>query len=655
MKKNNYILSTLILLGLAIAPLNTAFAENNLVQLDLKKGSGNAVDITFLTTESYGSSVIVRKKSDNKYVILMPKVLTSGYRSADLESVRDLVSNIDVKSINDGAAGYTKITLITTKPLNITTHIAKAAPLSDAQKEYKTLIAEAYSVKNNINKGAPTKTPRLAEVTVNKLPAQTAKPAAKPQQPNKPAVNTQVKKEQPKVTPIKTQDLKVNKKPENKIVKKVEKAAQNIELAKHTPDVPAVQPKTEPPTVEKIDKQPINDIKEVKNKVKEVKAQSTLSIMAKIKNKVKNLKGKVESKMPAGLTAAAGIIIIPILALIILLKVIHSSLTNSRTLKKSFLERIAKKPRQKDYEHIINNENLNWQEKYQLYMNQASKTQSQNVENKYKFVTQTQKVADSIEEQRKKLERLVTPEKTEPQSQEPVRSEDVKVHTEEQVITEQLKQSSKIKAFEPSLNQAKRNVRYKKSRFTRFATKEDYQTTPIQPVEMKKSPLTQSNRQAPDANLKVSDVIRPDSVKNVKDDYVMSTLDEFFATSETDVANTLAQIKPSMKYTRPEVKQVSNPIEVQKPAVQQKPSFSGLIVKTGCNIDDDRGFYIVNLDGTSALVGRIKEDIVILKKFDDSSERKLQVRHDKDNIYMVKTEGFKSLIDANNMGVLVEL
>ncbi len=624
MKKNNYILSTL-------------------------------VDITFLTTESYGSSVIVRKKSDNKYVILMPKVLTAGYRSADLDSVRDLVSNIDVKSINDGAAGYTKITLITTKPLNITTHIAKAAPLSDAQKEYKTLIAEAYSVKNNINKGAPTKTPRLAEVTVNKLPAQTAKPAAKPQQPNKPAVNTQVKKEQPKVTPIKTQDLKVNKKPENKIVKKVEKAAQNIELAKHTPDVPAVQPKTEPPTVEKIDKQPINDIKEVKNKVKEVKAQSTLSIMAKIKNKVKNLKGKVESKMPAGLTAAAGIIIIPILALIILLKVIHSSLTNSRTLKKSFLERIAKKPRQKDYEHIINNENLNWQEKYQLYMNQASKTQSQNVENKYKFVTQTQKVADSIEEQRKKLERLVTPEKTEPQSQEPVRSEDVKVHTEEQVITEQLKQSSKIKAFEPSLNQAKRNVRYKKSRFTRFATKEDYQTTPIQPVEMKKSPLTQSNRQAPDANLKVSDVIRPDSVKNVKDDYVMSTLDEFFATPETDVANTLAQIKPSMKYTRPEVKQVSNPIEVQKPAVQQKPSFSGLIVKTGCNIDDDRGFYIVNLDGTSALVGRIKEDIVILKKFDDSSERKLQVRHDKDNIYMVKTEGFKSLIDANNMGVLVEL
>ena len=660
MKKNNYILSTILLLGLTFAPLNMAFsADNNLVQLDLKKGSGNALDITFLTTENYGSSVIVRKKSDNKYVILMPKVLTAGYRSADLDSVRDLVSNIDVKSINDGAAGYTKVTLITTKPLNITTHVAKAAPLSDAQKQYKTLIAEAYSVKNNVNKGAPTQTKRLAEVTVNKVPPQPAK-AQQPAQ-SKPVTKTPLKQEQPKVTPVKTQDLAVDKKPENKIVQKVEKAAQNIELAKHTPDVPQVQPKSDVPTVAKIDEQPIQDIKDAPKDVKKdiqtnkTDKKHTLSLAASAKNKLKALKGKVQSKMPAGIATTLGVVLIPILALIILLKIIHSSLRNYMTLKKSFLERIAKKPRQKDYEHIINNENLNWQEKYQLYMNQASKTQSQNVENKYKFVTQTQKVADSIEEQRKKLERLVTPEKTEPQSQEPVRSEDVKVHTEEQVITEQLKQSSKIKAFEPSLNQAKRNVRYKKSRFTRFATKEDYQTTPIQPVEMKKSPLTQSNRQAPDANLKVSDVIRPDSVKNVKDDYVMSTLDEFFATPETDVANTLAQIKPSMKYTRPEVKQVSNPIEVQKPAVQQKPSFSGLIVKTGCNIDDDRGFYIVNLDGTSALVGRIKEDIVILKKFDDSSERKLQVRHDKDNIYMVKTEGFKSLIDANNMGVLVEL
>ena len=656
MKKNNYILSTILLLGLTFAPLNMAFsADNNLVQLDLKKGSGNALDITFLTTENYGSSVIVRKKSDNKYVILMPKVLTAGYRSADLDSVRDLVSNIDVKSINDGAAGYTKVTLITTKPLNITTHVAKAAPLSDAQKQYKTLIAEAYSVKNNVNKGAPTQTKRLAEVTVNKVPPQPAK-AQQPAQ-SKPVTKTPLKQEQPKVTPVKTQDLAVDKKPENKIVQKVEKAAQNIELAKHTPDVPQVQPKSDVPTVAKIDEQPIQDIKDAPKDVKKdiqtnkTDKKHTLSLAASAKNKLKALKGKVQSKMPAGIATTLGVVLIPILALIILLKIIHSSLRNSMTLKKSFLERIAKKPRQKDYEHIINNENLNWQEKYQLYMNQSRKSQSPNTENsRYKFVTQTQKVADSIEEQRQRLERLVTPEKQEPSTNAPVQSEDVKVHSEDQVIGEQLKEASKIKAFEPTLHQTKRNIRYKKSRFTRFATKEDYQTQPVEPqstVELPKSPLTHASRQAADANLKVADV--------VKDDYVMSTLDEFFATPETDVAATLAQIKPSMKYAKPVEKVVNNPIEVQKSVMQEKPTFSGLIVKTGCNIDEDRGFYIVNLDGTSALIGRIKDDVVVLKKFDDTSDKKLQVRHDKDNIYMVKTEGFKSLIDATNMGVLVEL
>ena len=656
MKKNNYILSTILLLGLTFAPLNMAFsADNNLVQLDLKKGSGNALDITFLTTENYGSSVIVRKKSDNKYVILMPKVLTAGYRSADLDSVRDLVSNIDVKSINDGAAGYTKVTLITTKPLNITTHVAKAAPLSDAQKQYKTLIAEAYSVKNNVNKGAPTQTKRLAEVTVNKVPPQPAK-AQQPAQ-SKPVTKTPLKQEQPKVTPVKTQDLAVDKKPENKIVQKVEKAAQNIELAKHTPDVPQVQPKSDVPTVAKIDEQPIQDIKDAPKDVKKdiqtnkTDKKHTLSLAASAKNKLKALKGKVQSKMPAGIATTLGVVLIPILALIILLKIIHSSLRNSMTLKKSFLERIAKKPRQKDYEHIINNENLNWQEKYQLYMNQSRKSQSPNTENsRYRFVTQTQKVADSIEEQRQRLERLVTPEKQEPSTNAPVQSEDVKVHSEDQVIGEQLKEASKIKAFEPTLHQTKRNIRYKKSRFTRFATKEDYQTQPVEPqstVELPKSPLTHASRQAADANLKVADV--------VKDDYVMSTLDEFFATPETDVAATLAQIKPSMKYAKPVEKVVNNPIEVQKSVMQEKPTFSGLIVKTGCNIDEDRGFYIVNLDGTSALIGRIKDDVVVLKKFDDTSDKKLQVRHDKDNIYMVKTEGFKSLIDATNMGVLVEL
>ncbi len=658
MKRNNCVIGTILLLGLAFAPMNGAFAtDNNLVQLDLKKGNGNAVDITFFTSENYGSNVIVRKKSDNKYVILMPKVLTAGYRSADLESVKDFVSNIDVKSVNDGAAGYTKVTLITTKPLNITTRVSKAAPLTEAQKQYKTLIAEAYTVKNNVNKSAQTKTARLTEVTTNKAPASSASinknqqvQASKTQAQSKPALQ--------KLTPVDIDKLgeKKENKSNNKIEEKIQKVTQDIDINKHVPEVPAaptVQPEQLSVAESDIDKQSIQDIQEFKKQKENKNNLSHSSMIASLKNKIKVLKGKVNSKMSSGMPMAFMLIIIPIIALIAFIKLIHASLKNSQALKRSFLERISKKPRQKDYEHIINNENLNWQEKYQLYLNQSGKENS-TMKSKYKFITQTQTVSDNIEEQRRKLEQLVTPEKQEPVSNAPVKSEDVVVHKEDQAITESIKQESKIKAFEPNLSQARRNVKLKKSRFTRFATKEDYATTPIesnlQPtVELKKTPLTHPTRQIQDANLKVGDVVK-------KDDYIMSSLDEFFATPETSVASTLAQIKPSMQLHKTVAKEeIKNPIEVKKVANENVNSFNGLIVKTGCNINEDRGFYIVNLDGTSALIGRIKDEVFVLKKFDDNSDKKLQVRHDKDEIYMVKTEGFKSLIDASNMGVLIEL
>ena len=171
-KKSN-IISIALLLTLALAPVSKTFAngENNLVQLDLKKTSNNTVDVTLFTTNNYSDNVMVRKKSDNKYVILIPKVQSSGFSNSSLSGVKDLVSNVDVKTVNDTSGGYTKVTLITTKPLDIKTRTQKSGPVTEEQKEYRTLIAEANAVKNRINKPEPQKPPKT-EVTVNKAKAQ---------------------------------------------------------------------------------------------------------------------------------------------------------------------------------------------------------------------------------------------------------------------------------------------------------------------------------------------------------------------------------------------------------------------------------------------------------------------------------------------------
>ena len=81
LKKSN-IVGIALLLALAVAPVSETFANaenNNLVQLDLKRSSNNSVDVTLFTSNNYNDNVLVRKKSDNKYVILIPKVQSNGY------------------------------------------------------------------------------------------------------------------------------------------------------------------------------------------------------------------------------------------------------------------------------------------------------------------------------------------------------------------------------------------------------------------------------------------------------------------------------------------------------------------------------------------------------------------------------------------------
>ena len=151
--------------------------------------------------------------------------------------------------------------------------------------------------------------------------------------------------------------------------------------------------------------------------------------------------------------------------------------------------------------------------------------------------------------------------------------------------------------------------------------------------------------------------------------YIMSSIDEYFALLDKEqsrkvtnpngnlsnrVAASLASVKPSISINNQSMptRRVSNPME-KKPANNH---LNGLIVKAGYNIDENRGFYLVNLDGVSALVGRVNEEIFVLKKF-SSNVDKLQVRLDSENVYMVKAGSFKSLVDVdeNKMGVLIEL
>lgn len=678
LKKSN-IVGIALLLALATAPVSETFANaenNNLVQLDLKRSSNNSVDVTLFTSNNYNDNILVRKKSDNKYVILIPKVQSNGYSSSSLTGVKDLVSNVDVKTVNDTNGGYTKVTLITTKPLDIKTNTQKSSPVTAEQKEYKTLIAQANAVKNNIAKPAsqPQKIVQKTEVTVNKA-VQNKNTSKQTIQKSTKNITTQ-KTKQENITPIKTEipkiqeaqkvvkpDIKLKEINPEKTDRQVRKEylaelIQETKLQKELEQAPQENLSNTNTIAGTTFDEPVKDISELP-------IENNLTLKEKIKNKLIAFKN---SNLPKPIKFG----LLPILGFIFVLNLIKASLIKSKELKDSFIEHLAKRPpilNTVKYNNIVNNSELSWQEKYQRYLDESAKPVPRaNNKGHYTFIKTPAEPAqnDIIEQKRKALEQMLE-ETAYNVSDASINPEIIEVQNEEDAIQKTIK----FKAFDSrktSLNITSRDKI--KSRFKKY--EKEIPLHEQKNIELGESLLHSNRRSLKDANLKVEDVEnRGVKMKFKPSEYIMSSIDEFFSIIDKEksvkeikqniTTNPINNNKPIPKFDIPLPKKDSNTKQtnpITKLHNDTKSSYiNGLIVKSGFNIDDNKGFYIVNLDGKSALIGKVNDEVFVLKKFDKNVTSPIQVRHDNANVYMVKAEGFKSLVEVNNdkMGVLIEL
>ncbi len=777
----NLKISLILALSLGLMPLGAGFVSaNDLTMLDIKKNgsSSSAVDVTLYTTTPYNDGIAVTKKSQNKYVILMPNVSGSTGRKPDLSGLKDLISDVDIKSVNDGAGSYTKVTLTTTKPINIKTHTQKSLPVTEGQKAYRELLAQSA------NKVYTPVKPLVKEEVKPEVPAAEASAA-----PSKSAVKTEPAKPA------------VEKKTEKKLEKKKNLLADAKKTLKQSPVKKETKPKsvqqpvkqlsaeTPKPVVKTTQVTPQNiPVQEVKEEQKPEETIIQPAAVPVTPDKTLETNSNNNGRTPSNMPVTLAMIFIPLAGLIFLFKLIKASMQNSTMLKKTFIENLKnKKEKASNYDHIINAD-MNWQEKYQKFVAVSNKNYEMapkklasdstdfrgipaaaalaaqpdsapsfvseepkkeaadimpmpKIKTK-KFKNTPQKTKIEVSEAVKEMERQINKleaqkakavsnninneelidiseaEYTErlermlnesPDTEKTDLSDDViikeleknfnNVQSEDKVISAQMSkvQNSpkikKLKAFAstPILQETHRN-----------------RTLPKTPEEVKQaaflegkhvhlgySKLHSNPRLLEGANLSAADLIakssrflpevnkvtvpKPQTKKVQKsqqiqsstgDDkgYMMATIDEFFALSDTQskvtaseelsnkVASSLANIKPSMKMTSGNERKMTNPISQLK-AETQENYLNGLIVKSGFNIDKDRGFYLVNLDGEMALIGRIKEEVFVLKKFDRPIEKPLQVRKDNQNVYMVKADGFRSLVEVteNNMGVLIEL
>lgn len=601
-KKSN-IINIAVILGLSLTPMVFADGANSLVQLDLKRTSNDAVNVTLFTSNTYNDNVMVRKKSDNKYVILIPKVQSSGFSASNLNGVRDLVSNVDVKTVNDTSGGYTKVTLITTKPLEIKTSARKSAPVTDDQKEYQTLIAQANAIKNNVSRQdvLPKLREQKTEVTVNKAPAE------------KPVQKVENKKVETKKQEVKKPEIKLVEIDPEKIQRQARKEhlQEMIEEVKSEQAAPEVLPEL-PEVISQEQASVVEEVQEIPQKV---------SVLSRVKNKAKSMPKK------------AGAAFLALFGLLAITKLLKGS-AKSQVSQEAFIDNIVQTPSEPEIDRvsdIVDNTDLSWKEKYQMYLDKSAVPVSRG-ENKgtYTFIK-----TPNIEKKRETLERLVT----EPIHNELNKVEPEIVESEDEVIQKTIK----LKAFDNRAKSLKMTSR-DKSRFRKYEV--EIPLHEQKNIELGESMLHSNPRSFADANLKITEVDKR-RIKYEPKEYIMSSVDEYFSILDKE--------QPKISAPAPKVI-ASNPIARHRN--ENKSSYlKGLIVKSGFNIDDSKGFYLVNQDGQNALIGKVNEEVFVLKKFDQNVTSPIQVRHDKDNVYMVKAGDFKSLVEVNQdkMGVLIEL
>lgn len=769
-------ISLILALSLGLLPLGAGIVSaNDLTMLDIKRNisADSSVDVTFYTTHPYNDSVAVTKKAANKYVILMPNVSGSTGKAPDLSAVKDMISNVDVKSVNDGAGSYTKVTLTTTKPITIKTRAQKSLPVTEGQKAYRELLAQSAA-----RIPAPVLKHEQEVSAFNKQETKIKAPAK--QETVKQSVSKKIE-----LQPEKKKNFLADAKKTLKTAaapkdsKSVEKTAKAAAAASPAAAVKQIETSSQ--------KQPVQEVK-TEPKQTEAVVQSAVVQANPKPEKINSNNGRIPSNMPITLA----MIFIPLAALICLFKLIRASMQKSTLLKRAFIENLKnKKDSVKNYDNIINAD-LNWQEKYQKFVEVSNKNYDKSPKKlasdgigmsgipaaaalaskpaaipsyaseesekeavnimpmpkiKTKKIQKTPKktkveISEAVKEMERQIskleaEKINTAPEIELIEESPAEMPKTKyaealentfhkspavekTDLDDDVIIKELERSfdkvqSEDSAIASRISEAVKTASTPKiKKLKAFANNPILQETqrnkalPNTPEEVKRaayqegkhvhlgySRLHSNPRLLEGANLSAADLIAkssrflpdastvsipkpaasksqtPKTASSSTGDskgYMMATIDEFFALSDEQskvtaseelsnkVARSLANIKPSMKTPSDNTKKITNPITQLKSETQEN-YLNGLIVKSGFNIDKDRGFYLVNLDGEMSLIGRIKEEVFVLKKFDRPIEKPLQVRKDNPNVYMVKTDGFKSLVEVseNNMGVLIEL
>lgn len=706
-----------LLVGMHIVSAADTF-QNNLLKVDLYESSLGGVKVTLYTNKPYNDAVSVNKKSDSEYVILMPETSNSLTAKPSLKSASTSVKNVEVKTqqYSGQIKGYTKIVVTTSKPVEIVPQVqvlSGAPQMTD--KEYNELMAQSAKKKVVSAPKAVTSAPKVAAKAVAKPPVFVQKPRAAVQTITSETKATATKSVAKK--PLSQQKAVLQKAvapkiSSSKIVKETAKVAVPVVAQKNkTSNVVTPVAKVQTSTAQApVTSTPKNEISKVETSKGEVpKSQDVVTPVVSSESKTETTKSadvvtpvETTAVLPAvapvvtpqkvgklqyykhmiknqiqatlkknNMYTLAGMALIPIILLLLILRVLSKNIKKMKSQKSNFMANLKEKPvKTTDIEGKIN-DSMNWKEKFKTY---TEATREREQAHTHTDNAQASQELDDLfgDDEFPRIDEAETKNAQEPLMQ------------EEGFYDETSDEPSQEPSQEPSIY----DDIYK-------AVDADYEN-PAVVDEITEESQPQMYNESVGQEPETSELDKFNQgmgqAQYISDEDV--SLDELFGADEEGTAPTTSTA-PGQSYGYEVNPLMEEPTSTQKDfQVEFSDDFSfdtavvdeefekelllgdiledGLLenglssgseemVKSEFVIDYNKGFYLVDYEDTTALVGHIADEIFVLKKFDTKVEGNLQARMDerKENSinYMTRVGKFKALVQVTpeNMNLLIEL
>lgn len=649
-----------IILGLALTVFgHIAFADNafdnNLIKMDVSENTLGGVRVNLYTSKPYSDAVTVNKKSDSEYVILMPETSNSMISSPVVKSPEGIIKNVEVKTQQYGnkVKGYTKIIISTSKPVEIIpqvqnigskitekdynellsqvskkTSTAKTTPVVVKKPVAKTEVKPAQAPKKEAAKVAqkPVQKPviiagkqktteqkPLKKVEIKPQVAKTQQPtqkvAQKPVQKPVAAEKVQSKpqvtqKAQTRLAPVKTQP-KIKTAPQQVSTSQTVQTPQTTQQDNTRTNV-HIPTEDNTPAVVKTTVAPVTAVPPITPVVQQTPIQ-------KYTHKIKNMLDHFVNNN--SIYTVAGVALIPILALFLLIRIARKASGKFKNQKDEFMKNLQEKPQGvTDYSEKID-ENMSWREKFKTYtdMNKPAPEPEQ--------TSGPETDIDSALPSSQELDELFGSESfmeevpTETAAEEEFFEQPEQVQTEEEFVEPQIEMPAEI--VESPV----------------YAQEE-----PIAPVAAVSA-----------SSLDEFDVNMEGLMEGIGEEEI--SIDELFGEEEVYPEN----------FEEPIQETAQEPYATYEELQEEQEEEEDELIKSEFSIDDEKGFYLVDFEDTTTLVGHIADEIFVLKKFDKKINAPLQARVDEQKgnstNYMTRVGNFKALVEVTpqNMNLLIEL